>query len=67
MTRKHVIVDVRFQQTAEQGRPMTEAPILCSCGEVTTSGEWETHRGPTATMQRLERSHAAWKSRQVAA
>lgn len=41
----HRIADVRFQQTAERGLPMDQAPILCECGEVTTSGEWDRHRG----------------------
>jgi hypothetical protein len=43
----HRIVEVHFQRTAEQGRPSSEAPILCSCGEVTRSGTWERHRGVT--------------------
>ena len=30
---------------AEQGRPMSEAPVLCSCGAVVTSGTWDRHRG----------------------
>ena len=45
----HKIVDVRFAQTAEQGRPSSEAPLLCSCSEVVTSGTWEAHRGPAST------------------
>jgi hypothetical protein len=43
----HRIVEVRFVQTLAQGRPMSEAPILCSCSEVTSSGKWEQHRGPS--------------------
>lgn len=41
----HVIEEVRFQQAAEQGRPMSEAPVLCRCGAVVTSGTWDRHRG----------------------
>jgi hypothetical protein len=40
-------VEVHFQRTAEQGRPSSEAPILCSCSQVVTSGTWEKHRGVT--------------------
>jgi hypothetical protein len=51
----HRIVEVHFQRTAEQGRPSSEAPILCSCGEVTRSGTWETHRGITlASLKKRE-------------
>ena len=42
---RHVIRDVRFQQTADQGKPSSAAPLLCSCGEVTTSGQWDEHSG----------------------
>lgn len=43
---KHIIiVGPRFQLMVEQGRPQSEAPILCSCGEIVTSGEWDAHRG----------------------
>jgi hypothetical protein len=51
----HRIVEVHFQRNAEQGRPSSEAPILCSCGEVTRSGTWETHRGITlASLKKRE-------------
>ena len=63
----HRIVVVNFQQTAERGLPSSAAPILCTCGEVTTSGEWEHHRGQTAAQQRVERNHAAWNERHAAA
>lgn len=64
MTRRHLIAEVRFEQTARQGRPMSEAPLLCTCGEVTTSGGWERHRGDTVDMERVKRNHAAWAERE---
>ena len=51
---RHTIADVRFAQTVAQGRPVESSPILCSCGQVTTSRGWDAHRGPTAD---------AWKKR----
>jgi len=45
MTRPHTIVRVAFQANAEAGRPMSEAPVLCRCGAVVTSGAWDRHRG----------------------
>lgn len=65
--RRHLIMDVRYALMAEQGRPMSEAPILCSCGEVTTSGGWEAHRGLTLDQERVARSHAAYLERQATA
>lgn len=62
--RRHLIAEVRFQQAADQRRPMSEAPLLCTCGEVTTSGGWEAHRGWTADQERVARNHAAWLERQ---
>ena len=62
ITRQHLIEEVRFVQTAALGRPMSEAPILCTCGEVTTSGAWEQHRGlstDAARKARYEREEAA--------
>lgn len=58
MTRPHVIETVNFQQMAEQGRPMSEAPLRCSCGAWTTSGGWDAHRGPTQESLRVERNKA---------
>lgn len=43
--RRHLIEWVRYALMAEQGRPMSEAPLLCECGEVVTSGTWDRHRG----------------------
>lgn len=43
MTRPHTIVRVAFQANAEAGRPMSEAPVLCRCGAVVTSGTWDRH------------------------
>ena len=59
----HVIEEVRFQQTAEQRRPSSEAPLLCRCGEVTTSGEWEAHRGQTRDQLRVARNHQEFNQR----
>lgn len=59
----HRIASVQFQRMADEGRPMSEAPLRCTCGETVTSGTWDAHRGPTATMQRVARNHAAWKER----
>ena len=67
MTRPHTIAEVQFQQMAEQGRPMSEAPLRCSCGAWTTSGQWSDHRGDTVDQERVKRNQAAWRSRQVAA
>lgn len=66
MTRKHLIESVAFQQMAEQGRPMSEAPLRCSCGTWPTSGEWERHRGDTVDTARVRRAQQAWKARQEA-
>lgn len=41
----HRIVDVAFQRMKDEGRPMTEAPITCTCGAHVTSGTWDVHRG----------------------
>lgn len=59
---KHVIVGPRFQLMVEQGRPQSEAPIGCSCGQVTTSGEWDRHRGLTDAHVTANRSRAARRS-----
>ncbi len=56
MTAKHVIRRVEFSRMAEEGRPMSEAPLECSCGARVTSGTWESHRGDTSTMARLKRN-----------
>lgn len=65
MTRPHLIESVAFQAMAEQGRPMSEAPLRCSCGWLGTSGGWERHRG--LTVERIERNKAAFRLRQEAA
>lgn len=44
-TRDHRIVEARFQQAADQGRPSSDAPILCTCAAVVSSGTWDRHRG----------------------
>ena len=67
MTRPHTIAEVQFQQMAEQGRPMSEAPLRCSCGWLGTSGTFDSHRGPTVDTERIRRNQAAWRERQVAA
>lgn len=67
MTRKHLIESVSFQQMAEQGRPMSEAPLRCSCGWLGTSGGWEPHRGLTVDGERIERNKAAYRLRQETA
>lgn len=60
---KHVIiVGPRFQLMVEQGRPQSEAPIGCSRGAVTTSGEWDAHRGLQDSHIRANRSRAARRS-----
>lgn len=64
---RHTIVEVRFQQTVEQRRPVSEAPLLCSCGEVTTSGRWDAHRGPTVDQSRVARIRAAQYPEEVPA
>jgi len=56
VTRQHLIERVEFQANADAGRPTSEAPVWCSCGAVTTSGEWDLHRGPTSDTARK----AAW-------
>jgi hypothetical protein len=66
-TRSHLIVSVQFQRMAEEGRPMSEAPLECSCGEWTTSGGWAEHRGLTQDQLRVLRSHRAWNERQAVA
>lgn len=53
---KHVIAEARFAQAARQGKPESEARILCTCGVVTTSGKWEQHRGDS-TRQVLARGY----------
>lgn len=60
-----IAVGPRFQLMVEQGRPMEDAPIGCTCGAVVTSGTWENHRGRTADQERLDRAHRAWKERQA--
>lgn len=65
--RRHLIEWVRYALMAEQGRPMSEAPLLCSCGAVVTSGTWEGHRGDTIDQERVKRSHAAYLERQATA
>ena len=50
-SRGHVIEDVRFSETFAKGLPSSAAPIRCSCGETTTSGEWDRHGGPSEYMQ----------------
>lgn len=59
----HRIAEVRFEQTARRGLPSSAAPVLCECGEVTTSGRWDAHRGLTATQQRVQRNHDAYAER----
>jgi hypothetical protein len=61
---RHIIADVRFQQTAERGLPMEQAPLLCECGEVTTSGDWNRHRG---VMDHAEASALGGRARKGAA
>ncbi len=55
-TSRHLIAEVRYQQAREQGQAMTDAPLLCTCGETLTSGAWDTHRlesnGPLKTAGR---------------
>lgn len=46
---RHTIEAVGFQEAAERGRPSSEAVLRCSCGTVTTSGQWDAHRGLTAS------------------
>ena len=50
--RAHRIIEARFSQNAAMGRPTAMAPTLCSCGEVTSSGAWEAHRGVTVDAAR---------------
>lgn len=63
----HRIVEVRFAQTAAQGRPSSEAPLLCECGEVMRSAEWDAHRGLTRQQERVARNHATFNERRAAA
>lgn len=64
---RHVIAEVRFVQAARQGRPESEAALLCTCGVVTTSGKWDEHRGPS-TRQELARGYRrAFNERRKAA
>lgn len=63
--RRHQIEWVRFQLMAEQDRPMDQAPLLCSCGEVTTSGEWDEHRGPSSDSQRAMVNKALRKAKSL--
>ena len=55
---RHVIEEVRYQQTVAAGRPISESPILCSCSAVVTSGTWDAHRGRTLDAAR----HAVTKA-----
>jgi hypothetical protein len=66
-SRQHLILSVQFQRMAEEGRPMDDAPLLCSCGTWTTSGGWAEHRGLTQDQLRVLRSHRAWNERQAVA
>lgn len=59
----HRIVQVRFRQAAEQRRPSSEAPVLCTCGDVVTSGTWDEHRGLSTVQERQARAHAVWRER----
>ena len=63
MTR-HLIAEVHYQANADRGLPSSEAPLRCSCGVWTTSGEWEAHRGQTAAQQRVQKNHEAYAERQ---
>lgn len=63
----HRIAEVRFQQAADHGRPSSEAPLLCTCGEVMRSADWESHRGRTQTQLRVARNHATFNQRRTAA
>jgi hypothetical protein len=66
-SRRHIIEEVRFSEAAMRGLPMDSAPLRCSCGAETTSGEWSAHRGDTAEMERVKRAHrAADERRRVA-
>lgn len=40
------IESVDFTGAAAAGLRESAAVLVCSCGAVTTSGEWERHRGP---------------------
>lgn len=51
-TSKHLIAEVRYSQTVEQGLPIDQSPLLCTCGVVTTSGSWDHHRGLTVGARR---------------
>ena len=62
-----MIVSVAFDATVRAGLPVESSPLFCSCGEWTTSGEWERHRGDTVDMERVKRNHAAFNERRVAA
>lgn len=59
----HRIAEVRFQQAADQGRPSSEAPLLCTCGEDMRSADWEAHRGRTQTQLRVARNHQEFNAR----
>lgn len=61
--KRHVIAEVRFSQAAQQGRPSSEAPLLCTCSAVVTSGTWDEHRGLSTVQERQARAHAVWREK----
>lgn len=50
--RSHTIEEVRFSQARAQGLRDEDAPLLCSCGAVVTSGTWDLHRGRSRDAER---------------
>lgn len=62
----HTIVSVAFVDTAARGLPSSEAPLECSCGEVTTSGEYTTHRGPSEYVERKRFNNQNYRDRKAA-
>lgn len=58
-SRSHIIVSVGFAWAAENGLPMDDAPLRCSCGQTVTSGTWNDHRGLSQDQLRVLRAHRA--------
>lgn len=59
---RHVIARAVYQ-VDQVAVPLEARRIVCSCGADVPALEWEAHRGPTASQQRVERNHEAFAAR----